>query len=109
MLTAAVAAHPLEGLKVRLERNHQSVLRLMAHMNSYRYEPHSYEGFVRLRHIQVSLKELAAEQKLLLYATNGATEDADTLYGRALECTQTFKALEKDITSYIWDAKGFPG
>ena len=109
MAIACIVSYPLEGQKVRLERNHQSVLRLLEQMNSYRYEPRSYEGFVRLQDIRMGLRALAAEQRLLLETIQGALEDGETAQVKAEKCIGTFRALEKDIAAYRLETKTYHG
>ena len=52
----------LEQLILRLERNHQCVLRMTKALNSYRYEPKNYECFIKLRELKSAFSRLAQDQ-----------------------------------------------
>ena len=106
-MTATGAIKDLDQLVVRLERNHQCVLRQIQKMNSYRYEPKDYECFIRLRDLRLNLQELSENQIKLF----------DTLHENTLELNQAvklvedvlnrFKQLETELASYLLDTRGY--
>ncbi len=104
-MTTTGTKKDLEQLVIRLERNHESVLRLRNKMNSYRYEPKDYECFIKLRNLRSNIKELIRDERLLI----------DQLKGEAIEFKESnalidtilmrYKQLDADIAGYLLDAQ----
>ncbi|NQZ43608.1 MAG: hypothetical protein HRT65_04805 [Flavobacteriaceae bacterium] len=106
-MTQTSSKEAVEHLLIRLERNHQCVLRMAKNLNSYRYEPKDYEGFLVFRDLKFDVNELAAQQMQLfdrLHETDTsvldrATTEVDDLFDR-------FAAIEKAMASYLLNNQG---
>ena len=101
MVTAKESKSTQDSLVLRLERNHQCVLRLAKNLNSYRYEPKDYECFVRLRDLKTSFTALAKKQMLLFDEIQYKNLPFPQITERVEATIKEFHRLEKDMASYL--------
>lgn len=106
-MTLQKQTYQLEECIMRLERSHRCVLRQLKHMNSYRYEPKDYEGFIRLRELKAALKELAQNQTSVLDKLQGKDQSSEDGLQLVEQLQDKFRELESYLASYLLDTKGF--
>lgn len=95
-----------DSLIVRLERNHQCVLRQIQNMNSYRFEPKDYECFVRLHDLKINFKQLEQDQVLLFDKLHHNTHKVTKATELVEEILERFKKIESELASYLLDTRG---
>ncbi|KPM33406.1 Hypothetical protein I595_309 [Croceitalea dokdonensis DOKDO 023] len=93
--------YQLEELRLRLERSYQGVMRLGKRICSYRYEPNSYEDFIKIRTLRSQLRELQQQQEMLL------DQSGDINLKKVKELLAQHLVLEKEVTDYILNEKGY--
>lgn len=106
-MTAIGTIKDLDQLVVRLERNHERVLRQINNMKSYRFEPKDYECFVRLRDLKSSYNELAQDQIKLFDQLQRNTYELPEAVELVEDVLQRFKQIESVLAGYLLDTKGF--
>ena len=106
-MTTTGAVKDLDQLVVRLERNHQCVLRQIQKMNSYRYEPKDYECFIRLRDLRSNLKELSKDQMQLFDKLQRNVYELNEASQLVEDTLQRFKNIESALASYLLDTRGY--
>lgn len=101
MVTSTDTVKDFEQLIVRLERNHQCVLRLSKNLNSYKYEPRNYECFVELRELKSSFADLALQQRTLFDAIQNQSLKFSEAIKRVDESISQFQRLEQVMAKYL--------
>ncbi len=102
-MTTAETKFDFEQLILRLERNHQCVLRLSRNLNSYKYEPRNYDCFTRLRELKSSFAALAKKQMALFDKIQSQSLSFDKAVQNVNSSIQDFHNLEKQMAAYLLD------
>lgn len=92
-----------DQLVIRLERNHRCVLRMVRKLNTYQFEPKSYDGFVKLRDIKSGFENLAKEQMLLFNELQNQSLKFKPALDKVKSSLKKFNVLEQKVAAYILD------
>ena len=95
----------IDRLVVRLERNHQYVLRLARKLNSYKYEPRNYDCFIRLRDLRTGFDALAKDQMQLFDAMQHRNLNYADSEKQLHSLMHRFRQLESDMAAYVLDSQ----
>jgi hypothetical protein len=102
-MTTVRSKFDFEQLSLRLERNHQCVLRLSKNLNSYTYEPKNYECFTRLRELKSAFSDLAEKQKELFDKMQHQLVTIDVAREAVEQSIEHYHKLEKGMAKYLLD------
>jgi hypothetical protein len=100
-VTTTASKLDFEQLILRLERNHQCVLRLSKNLNSYTYEPKNYDCFTRLRELKTSFSDLASKQMELFDKIQHSALTFDVAQEAVEQSIKQYRALEKGMAKYL--------
>ncbi|MBT8187547.1 MAG: hypothetical protein HKP38_00650 [Croceitalea sp.] len=103
-----LTSNQLDQLVIRLERNHQCILRMAKKLSSYRYEPKNYEGFIKLRELRMGFKALIDDHRLAFEALNRKALEKYEAHDRVNALLTRYQDLEKEMAAYILDLQYSP-
>lgn len=93
-----------EQLIFKLERNHRCVLRWAKDLNSYRFEPRNYEGYVKLRELKRAFVDLTEKQSRIIDAMHYQNVPLQEASEEVEDSIQQYHSLERAIAEYLQEA-----
>lgn len=101
MTTTTENFTPIETLKVRVERDHKSVSRLLLKLRSYRFEPKDYECFQLFQRIKTDLISLSEDQVKSIDDLKKQQVISESFKGEIEGLLQRFKQVEQRLAEYL--------